>query len=38
VVLVGIIGHVEGEAGRALGALRDLAALWGVTYALIAVR
>ena len=38
VVLVGVIGHVEGTARRRLGAARDLLALWGVTYALIADR
>ncbi len=38
VVLVGVIGHVEGEGGGRLGAARDLLALWGVTYAMIAGR
>jgi pimeloyl-ACP methyl ester carboxylesterase len=38
VALVGIIGHVEGEAQDSLGAVRDLLTLWGVTYALIAGR
>jgi pimeloyl-ACP methyl ester carboxylesterase len=38
VVLVGVIGHVAGEGGRTLQAIRDLAVLWGVTYAVIADR
>jgi pimeloyl-ACP methyl ester carboxylesterase len=38
VVLVGVIGHVESQAADRVGALRDLLALWGVTYALIAGR
>jgi pimeloyl-ACP methyl ester carboxylesterase len=38
VVLVGVIGHVEGQGGGRLGAVRDLLALWGATYAMIAGR
>jgi pimeloyl-ACP methyl ester carboxylesterase len=38
VVLVGVIGHVEGGGHGRLGAARDLLCLWGVTYALIAGR
>jgi pimeloyl-ACP methyl ester carboxylesterase len=39
VVLVGVIGHVEGErAGGLWHGLRDLVALWGVAYAMIAGR
>jgi pimeloyl-ACP methyl ester carboxylesterase len=38
VVLVGVIGHVEGAGGGRLGAARDLVALWAATYALIAGR
>ena len=39
VVLVGVIGHVEGEGGGGiLVAARDLLALWGVAYAVIAHR
>jgi pimeloyl-ACP methyl ester carboxylesterase len=38
VILVGVIGHVEGAGGGRLGLARDVLALWGVTYALIAGR
>jgi pimeloyl-ACP methyl ester carboxylesterase len=38
VVLVGVIGHVESRVRSTLSAGRDLLALWGVTYTLIAGR
>jgi pimeloyl-ACP methyl ester carboxylesterase len=38
VVLVGVLGHVEGaDIAERWSALRDLAALWGVAYRLISV-